>query len=255
MNRFVNVKEQFFELLNKNVISDGRIITNPNNLPDSPTKVEISFSDINVDESNITFYDDPENDRAELTGAYYIDFNQVDRVIYSEDLLSFDGLYGAYDAVLHFKDESQVLISFNMKNNKVPMLWETTTKKRPTIFDELVVSFTETKKQYLDAILNHKGAFMVNIDTDKEEEDNPCIELNNGFFNKASTLRGNELLSFSNVKTDSIFDNMAVYIELANIVAVMEFNEDNRDQFEISCDRVLQFEMVNSSRIIIGLFE
>lgn len=273
MRKFVNVKEQFFELLSNNAISDGRITTNPNNLPNSPTKVEISFNEINVNESMVTFYDDPEEDRAELVGVYYIDFNQVDRVTYHKDLLSLDGLYGAFDAVLHFKDGSQVLISFNIRDrNSVPPLWEFATKKRPkrpTIFDELV-SPAETKKQYLDAILNHKGWYLININSSDFVESGSSIgiEAFSLVFTSIKQLRSKELLCFDNSKIQPIKyteQNVPVYpmsfsssfyITAEDIISIGEIDaEAFRDVFEYPTQRIFNLHMRNESIVTIGFLE
>jgi hypothetical protein len=111
-----NFKESFINLVKNNRIN-GRITTYPFNETEM-MKSELSFSDIYYHDGIATFFDDPEEDRAETAGCFKLDLSQIYEVHYMDDPLKLEGLYGKYDVLLYLgKDyDKEILITFSMNN-------------------------------------------------------------------------------------------------------------------------------------------
>lgn len=268
MSKNSNVKDQFLELLERNSIT-GRITTNIRETSDNPTRTEICFNDISVSNRTAIFYDDPDNNRAECTGAFHIDLGQIDRVIYHKDLLGLECLYGLYDALISFKNNTQTLITFNTNNGEVPKQWETAVEKRQTIYNNDYEAFQDEQQSLIDAILSHKGSFLINVNGGDfvEEEAGFGIEVFNLVFTSVEQFRSKELLSFNNSETKPISytdKNVPVYpmgvtsvfyIKIDDITLIEEMKvEDYADVFEYPSQRIFNIHMNNESIITIGLY-
>lgn len=121
----VNVKESFLDLLKNNEIEKGRIITNPLGLSKNQIDTSMSFNEIDKFENEFTFYDDEETTRGDDSGIFKINFSFLEKVIYFNDKY-----YKKFNAMLYFKDNSQVQFAFNLKNEEdIPPLWETAVSK------------------------------------------------------------------------------------------------------------------------------